>query len=151
MADRNEQSKKIQQGCIGCLGLILGGMLIIVILVVSATKSLDTKGPSSGPTPTSSIHYLNVSVHCSQLIVTVTNNEEWGMSRVKIKLNPGIIGSGYVYERGLFPTGETLTLPVNEFVNSKHERFDPSKFKVEKIAIEAKYQGQPALWEGNIR
>lgn len=101
---------------------------VAVFIVVYAFTHLDATPPVSYK-PDPNAHVPHVSVEISRTTIRVTNIDTTSWSEVSVYINGGP-PSGYHATTTAPAPGQSVTMLLNDFVNSDNDRFDPYAKKV---------------------
>jgi hypothetical protein len=124
-----EKKKKDSKNAgIGCL------VIIIIGIVIYAISSLS---PSKSSSPEKESLKLTASVKYTGTQIVIINQDSYAWSNVKIELNSGLFDSGYYYEIATVRRGETVTIGILNFAKSGGERLNPLQIKVKSAYISA--------------
>lgn len=93
---------------------------------------------------------LNADVSFTGTQFVITNNDYSNWRNVKLKINSGIFGGGYVYEASVLEAGETYKVGAMQFSKSGGERFDPYEMKPKEFDIVARVNGERRYWFGSF-
>lgn len=78
---------------------------------------------------------LDASVSFSGTQFTITNNDSYDWTNVKMEVNGGLVRGGYVLKTNVIRAGQTYTVGAMQFAKGDGERFNPFTHKVQQFHI----------------
>lgn len=76
--------------------------------------------------------------------LTVASEDTWLWPDITIKINYGVFAGGYQVQLDHLGPGQSVAIPLSEFVDSDGARFNPMTHKVPGVMIHA-YDGPPSV------
>lgn len=128
------------QGCLGCLGLTV---VFVAIIVASGGSHSDSSpnGSAGGQSRSTSSEPtyldLNARVNFSGTQFTITNLDTFDWRAVRMEINGGLFSGGYELETASMAAGEVYTVGAMQFAKGGGERFNPFTMKPQEFCIYA--------------
>ena len=144
----------------GCLSLAVILVLVFVVWGRACNKSIERTAEVTTPVPagesppkkgtepqrrtttrrdvgrkSSSVASLKASVHFTGTKFTITNNDVFDWTNVKMEINGGLIRGGHTLKHPVMAAGQTYTVGAMQFAKGDGERFNPFTMKPNKFDI----------------
>lgn len=148
--------KWVRQESRGGVGKVYGlGTLACFVVVGLVAEPVETVGavaneaateaevqPASEPDPepqpepaVPAYAPMRADVAMNQLIVRVTNANDYPWRDCEVRINPGLLNNGWTQSVAAIAPGETIESGLMAFTRSGGERFNPATHAVETIAV----------------
>ena len=144
---QSTQNRKLTEKETGALVLLVILLFFFMPSCFKATFGINNKKSqkhSSEPQYVS----LNASVRIMNNNLTLTNGDAFAWKDIKLSINEGLFGGGYVFKISSLNAGGTTRVSLSEFAKTDGTRFNILTTKPQKVGISCQTSKGDGFWSG---